>query len=69
MSSTRTQRQLVNVARQIHKGLYLNCLHKTIFRLSHLFQISLFSTRAFSKLHSLSFFNITLKTYPGSVSI
>ena len=31
---------LVNVTKQIHEGVYLNWLHKTILRLSHLFQIS-----------------------------
>ena len=29
-----------NVTRQIHEGVYLNWLHKTILQLSHLFQTS-----------------------------
>ena len=33
-------RDFVNLTRQIHEGVYLNWLHKTILRLSHLFQIS-----------------------------
>ena len=31
---------LVNVTRQIHEGVYLNWLHKTILQLNDLFQIS-----------------------------
>ena len=31
---------VINVKKQNHEGQYLNWLHKTILRLSHLFQIS-----------------------------
>ena len=31
---------ILHVTRQIHEGEYSNWLHKTILRLSHLFQVS-----------------------------
>ena len=49
-----------------------NWLHKTILRLSHLFQISWTSALFYKSIFKTIFsfvFDITLKTYPSSVSI
>ena len=43
----------IYVIRQMHEGEHSNWLYKTIIQLSHLYQVelSLFSTKAFSKLN------------------
>ena len=60
-----------NVTRQIHEGEYLNCFHKTILRLSHLFQISWAFALFYKSIFKTTFsflFNITFKTYSSFVS-
>ena len=71
MVKTKKIKNLLNVTRQIHEGAYLiSCIKQSFDEAIYfkLVELSLFSTRASSKLHFLSFFNITLKTYPSSVS-
>ena len=58
----------INVTRQIHE----NWLHKTILRLSHLFQVSWAFALFYKSIFKTTFsflFNITFKTYPSSVTL
>ena len=54
----------------IRISIYLNWLHKTIIRLSHLFQISWAFALLYKSIFKATFsflFNMTFKTYPSSV--
>ena len=60
----------IYVIRQMHEGEHSNWLYKTILQLSYLYQVelSLFSTKAFSKLNFPFSLTKYFQTYPSFVS-